>query len=550
MIRRLMSAVLVLLVAGCAQIPTAVDVKTGPEIAAKLQQDFSYYTPSGPLLGATAQEIVSGFLAAGTGPQNDYAVARSFLSSEFAQKWQPNAAVLIRSGAPVFRVTASGVQVVSLPVTAKLDEHGRYLPQTQIDTTSLRFQMTQEQGQWRIASAPNLTVVTPPVFNVVFKPLNVYFFDNQYRRLVADLRWFPTRASTGTRLVNALLAGPSQWLIQGVETAIPANTKLTIDAVRIESGTAQVDFDANALSANSTTRRLMLSQLRATLLQLGGVNDVSVSVNNSPQEIIPAPITPISSGAEGLMLTDGLYRIGPGQPQVIPGTVAAVERVQPYLAASNSTGNRLALAGAGGVQLISGGGLSTRTNQVSTVANVAGLHFDPDGLLWVVASRPGSEIEILDEDGMVATLGLPGLGRRISAALSPDGARLAVIMDFEGTSRLEIFTVMRDGQNRPTKINRGTVIDLVVGDPVSFSWQNQVSIRVLERQAGERVLSEYPLFGPRVEQPTPPIAGRKIVVGQSTGSNFLLATNGEVWLLSGGTWRKIASDAIDIAPMR
>lgn len=87
--RRLLALLAALTLTGCAVLPTALDVQTGPELLVPTGQDFAYYSPAGPTLNASAQEIVSGFLAAGTGPQNDYAVAREYLSEEFAPRWQP-----------------------------------------------------------------------------------------------------------------------------------------------------------------------------------------------------------------------------------------------------------------------------------------------------------------------------------------------------------------------------------------------------------------------------------------------------------------------------
>ena len=99
-------AISAFLLTGCAQLPTQVDIKSGPELVAPEAADFSYYVPNGPVDGSSQQEIVSGFLAAGTGPQNDYSVAREFLTDEFAQRWNPASEVLIRDGAPGF--TPSG----------------------------------------------------------------------------------------------------------------------------------------------------------------------------------------------------------------------------------------------------------------------------------------------------------------------------------------------------------------------------------------------------------------------------------------------------------
>ena len=276
-----------LVLAGCASIPTQLDIQTGPDIAPEAQQEFAYYTPSGPSLNATSQEIVSGFLAAGTSPLNDYAVAREFLSEDFAQRWNPENQTVIRAGAPVFRQAGESLVVVELRAGARIDDQGRYEDSVELSTTNLRFMVALQDGQWRISSAPNLTVVTPPVFSVVFNAFPVYFLDSSMESLVPDLRWFPTKTSTPTRLVNALLAGPSAWLSSGVRSAIPEGTQLTISAVRILDRSAQVDLDSDALAAGQQDRRNMLGQLRSTLLQLPGVDDISLSVNGAFQEIAP-----------------------------------------------------------------------------------------------------------------------------------------------------------------------------------------------------------------------------------------------------------------------
>ena len=551
MIKKLLVGLMVLGLLGCAQIPTQVDVKLGPEVTSQGELEFSYYTPAGPTIGATAQEIVSGFLAAGTGPQNDYAVARQFLSTDFAQRWKPDAGVLIRTGGPAFREAGPNLQIVNISVTARIDEHGRYLDPPGSESVSLRFQLVQEDGEWRIASAPNLTVVTPPVFSVVFRPFNLFFLDQQQRSLVADLRWFPSRASTGTRLVNALLDGPSSWLEPAVVTAIPEGTKLTIDAVRIEAGAAQVDFDSKALGADAIARRLMLSQLRATLTQLPGVIDVAILVNSSPQEITPAALTPASSGSEGLALSDAVYRLGSAQSQPLPGTQNLTTRYKPELIASNPAANRIAFAHEEGIVLLTGSGLSVRTDQISSQRQIADLDFDSTGLLWVVPKQSGSEIQVIDSAGETRTLVLPALGNRVRAQLSPEGTRLAVLLTQDDVSRLEVFTLVRDPRGWPTIINQGLTLDLAIGSPIAFSWQSQVSVRVAERTlSGLTSLSEYPLSGPRVQLPMPPAIALKLVPGPTSQVSYLLSDQGDVWVLSGGSWRRISSGVIDISAVR
>lgn len=549
--KKLIAAITALLLAGCAQIPTQIDVRSGPEIASELEQEFAYYTPSGPVLGAEQQQIVSGFLAAGTGPQGDYSVAREFLSKDFAQRWKPDAAVLIRSGAPEFRAAGTGVQIVSLNITARLDEHGRYQDPPSNEPASLRFQLELEDGEWRISSAPDLTVVTAPVFSVVFKPYSVYFFDSQQRRLVADSRWFPSRASTGTRLINAMLAGPSQWMEGAIRSAIPVGTKLTIDAVRVENGVAQVDFDSTALGADAIGRRLMLAQIRATLLQLTGVNEVAIYVNSSPQDILPASVTPSRNGAEGIAMTEGVVRLGGGVQQPLPGTAAFVQNNQPSQFATNSATDEVAFVTTTGVYLVGGSGISVRSQRISEDSDVAALAFDPDGLLWVFPRRSGGELQVFDNTTLVKSLVLPALGERQAAEFSPDGARLAVLLQVEGEARLEIFSLTKDVRLMPNILYRAVQISTGIGVPISFTWQNQASVRVLElAPSGSTALNDYPLAGPRSGVSIPPVKGRKIVSGASEFATYMLGENQEIWSLTGGSWRQVLGSALDITNSR
>lgn len=549
--RKLLTALALIVLTGCAAIPTGIDVKSGPEIAAFDEQEVAYYTPSGPVSGASARDIVSGFLAAGTGPQNDYSVAREFLSRDFAQQWKPDSQVLIRSGAPTFREGGVGLQLVSLDVQARLDEHGRYTSYSKPDTTSLRFKLVQEDGQWRIDSAPNLTVVTPPVFQVVFKPYNIYFLDSRGTELVPDLRWFPSRTSTGTRLVNALLAGPSEYLNLGVQSSIPEGTKLTIGAVTIQQGVAEVDFDSLALTADAIDRRLMLSQLRATLLQLSGVSDVVLSVNSSRQDIIPAGISPQRSGSEVLALSDAVYRVGSADALPITGTANLVSLSKPKMIAGARSGNLLAFSSPSGVEIMVGSGIGVQSELISKTTNLATLEFDGEGLLWEIPKQSGSAVQVFDGTNRIASLVLPVIGTRLSAALSPEGSRLAVIVKTESETRLEVFTINRDIRNLPSAINPGTIIQTTLVDPVSLTWQTPVTLRILETSSlGRSALSDYPLFGPRLQLPTPLVPGAKVVAGQAAGSSYLLAQNGELWNLVGGSWRRLNFEVLDIAKIR
>ena len=79
-LKTLAAAMTVLAIAGCAQLPRSGEIKVGPEIQGDMSSDYLYYSPSGPAAGETQQDILNGFINAGTGPQNDYEAAREYLT--------------------------------------------------------------------------------------------------------------------------------------------------------------------------------------------------------------------------------------------------------------------------------------------------------------------------------------------------------------------------------------------------------------------------------------------------------------------------------------
>uniref|UniRef100_UPI0040485AE0 GerMN domain-containing protein n=1 Tax=Aquiluna sp. TaxID=2053504 RepID=UPI0040485AE0 len=547
--RRLFALLMTLTLAGCASLPTEIDVQSGPELIPLEQQEFAYYSPASPEEGASPQEIVSGFLAAGTGPQNDYSVAREYLSEAFATRWKPDAQTLVRVGVPLYQSAGENLQVVDITVGARVDENGRYQDLVP-DQVSLRFQLAQEDGEWRITSAPNLTVVTLPVFTVVFSALPIYFLDTNSTQLVPDLRWFPSRASTATRLVNAVLAGPADWLKETVVSAIPTGTALTVNAVRIVDGVARVDFDANALEANARQRGLMLSQLRSTLLQLPGVLDVALSVNNSTQDINPATIpSPLGPTTTFALTAEEVLRLSGSEAGVVAGTDDSVAANQPSSFAAVGDGSNIALVGESGLFRLQRQGLGYAERQLSDSV-YREIEFDRDGNLWAYNSN-ASSVTIYDRADAARFLETGLEGELVAGAVSPEGARVALLVASGEDVVVHLMGVLRDSTGKPFRLQQGLEFTPVLGDAISVAWQGLTNLRILERTAsGLTALSEYPLTGPREQLNMPPAIGKRLESGSTLISSYLLTENAEVWAFSSNAWRRVSTEVLDISTGR
>ena len=549
--RKVAALVALLALAGCATLPTELAIEKGPQLLPGAAQEVAYYSPSSPAVGATAQEIVSGFLAAGTGPQNDYSIAREYLTESFATRWKPDTQTLIRVGVPLYQSTNDSLQVVQLTVGARVDDQGRY-ENLDAQQTSLRFQLVEEDGEWRIASAPNLTVVTMPVFSVVFNPLPIYFLNGSSTQLVPDVRWFPTRTSTPTRLVNALLAGPSPWMDQIVSSAIPTGTGLTVNAVRVEGGVAQVDFDANALEADSRQRSLMLAQLLSTLRQLAGVSNVALSVNGAVQEIEAADISAGLTQSSSFALTrTSVLRLSGSEAGPIPTASDWVQLLEPTLLGVDFDGQNLAMANEQRVVWLETSALGTMERDLDLATPIRNLQFDRESNLYLYPQLATDPIVVHSADGSSLSLSLDREGEIIDAEVSPEGARLAVVIRNEDQDRIEVFGVRRNSNGDPTTLVEGISFDPVLGDVISVSWNELTNLRVMERtSSGLTALSEYPITGPRQQLNLPPVVGAKLEPGSILISSYLLTDTGEVWVLTSNTWRRIQGGAVDISTGR
>jgi hypothetical protein len=475
--------VVALAFAGCAQLPRSSEVKAGPEIQGDIANDYLYYSPSGPVQGETQQEILSGFLNAGTGPQNDYEAARQYLTQGFKTKWNPNAEVLIQQGSPTISFNANQDASVTVQVQATIDGEGHYLVQDSGSTRLLQFEMVREAGEWRIAKAPNLTLLIRPVFDVIFRSYSIYFFDEERTHLVPDLRWFPSRASTATRMMNAMLKGPSEWLKPAVNSAIPAGTALSLTSVTVADGIASVDLTAKALTAKDLVRRQMKAQIRATLTQLPNVYSVAISVERGPQEILDIPeLVPTVSSNQVVVLTSGELEVINGDSLTpIGGTADLISRTAATDFAITEEGDWLALKGSSGVYRSRIGLFGRAPILIDARAGQLSPVFDDRDYLWTMTRTAGEAVQITSPDGSIRSISLGWLDSfpRRQFALSAEGSRIALLVGSGQNVKAYVASIVRDKYGLP--VSFGAPMEVVGSNasPISVSWSDENTIGVL-----------------------------------------------------------------------
>lgn len=536
-----LSLLTVVLLTGCAQLPTSGPVSSGPVVEVGGSEDFAFYTPSGPELDADQTEIVSGFINAHIGPQNDYAIAREFLTEEFSAAWNPQEEVLIRSSSPRYEPVSVNRQQVTVRTIATVDEVGEYRSLDEIEQRTLFFNLVQQRGEWRIDSAPNLTVVSSPVFSVVFQSYSIYFYDRGYRYLVPDVRWFPVRSSSATRMVRALLDGPSEWLEDSVRTAIPELTSLTIDSVPINDAVAEVDLSSQALAADPSMRSLMKAQIENTLTSLSTVSSIEILIDRNPQEIeLVSPTQLPNSPGTPLMLSEtSVYRINGSTAIPVAGSSTHVLRLNPTEVALSESEQTLALVNEQGMHLA-----ELESNEsvlIDEQPDIISPHFDADDYLWSVSANDGINVY---KKGQLSTLVESQSDTRIDFALSPEGSRMVEIVEADEVRRLQIRGVIRDSDGKPRALTDPVTIRSA--RPQLVSWIAESELALVEKTVTDStVLSVSSLLGETEVTITPPVTIEGLTtVGSSV---YVLSPLGEVWSRFGNSWRVLVNDGLSIS---
>jgi hypothetical protein len=540
----LTAAALAVSFSGCAQLPTSSKVLDGPSVQDGQNSDYLYYSPSGPTNGQTQVEVINSFLNAATGPQNDYQTAREFLAPDFKAKWSPNDEVLIQQGSLTLASLPDNAAAVSINVAATVDADGHYQANAQPVTRILDFKLVQVNGQWRISQAPNAIVLIRPVFDVIFHSYSVYFFDHSYSYLVPDLRWFPSRASTATRLVTALLAGPTPWLAGAVESTMPADTKLAIDAVTVEKGVAQVNLNAAALMASQSAKQYFLAQLQSTLSQLPTVTKVQILIDRSPQKIARYQPASVSSNsfAPVALIKGNLEQMSSPSGSQLTGSRQAISLVGANEFALSTDEKTLALRSARGIYRVRLGQISPDPILVDNRENLLAPIFDRRGMLWSLARTGTSAIQVMPANGAAIWLAVPWLkGYTVKDfSLSAEGSRAALLITNKklGT-RVVVASIIRDKNGLPAGMGMPHSVSAGSGTPVSIEWSGETQILVMLSESATTTLSLFTVGGDSrnlgfVSD------GAKVIASDSGSDIYVLTHDGLLLQYRGYTWSTLA----------
>lgn len=539
-----------LLVSGCAHLPQSGPVGTSdPLPGAENQMNYSF-TPAGPAQDASPEEIIRGFLNAGTGIQDDYATAREFLTEDAATSWNPEARTLVYHEAPTVVPSAEDSQYeVQMEVDSVVDERGIMNRMPANTSEAVGFELTQVDGQWRIAQAPGGSMLETAQFRALFASHELYFYDQSYTYAVPDLRWFLNRSGTAADIVGALMDGPSPYLDGAVKTAFQSGSELSRPSVPVSGGLAKVDLTSQAVeSADPLTRQRMQQQLELTLDGLNSVSGVEMSVDLNPLDLgevpesfDPATINP-GVGSTQVAVADGELVYFEGDATVPVGGLQTELEGTPVDPAMSLDGTMFAFLNEDRTRMITAGTDGSQQPEVEG-EELTRPSFDSSGWIWTVDHANGTRImalEATDQGEASREISAEWLGDRTVSALriSRDGTRAGIVAGEGDSAHLYLAGVIRDSEGVPRGL--GSPVRLEPTVPVNdVNWLSDQELLVAATSADSSVEAQtIGLDGSLVTHR--PLLG---MTGFSTGpgDNPVYAETAEaVHTLAGSTWRSQA----------
>jgi hypothetical protein len=564
--RAVLVALAAVLLTGCSTVPSSSPVTQITQVA-EPPADAVGIEPQAPEPGATPEEVVRGFIDANASTARNHPVARQYLSTEAATSWSDSDGVTVISGdyAPV------QAQVGTVQVTAEaigsIDERGIFAVGAE-EVYGRSFSLTDESGEWRITNPPDGLLLLEPDFTRTYEQIDVYFLDPTGTRVVPDPRYLVDGEAQPNAVVERLLSGPSPAVGAGVVNPLSGAGLRSTVAVAGQTATVDLTFPAGtsadtvAAAAGQLVWSLQQEQLGLQTVQvlrdgqplgLSGVPDRQTKEDWPALDPDAAP-----SNAVGHFLADGgLRRASDGTPSPGPAGTGVYGLSSAAVSVDPRTG-----------QLALTAGVSTTNSPTGAPAALFAGPYDGD-LAWVLdgtsftapttpGTRPevwtvrnGTDVVRLPAGGSPQTVSAPtlqGLGRVTSFQLSPDGVRVAVVIDGPDGGRLYVGTVVRADDAVSVRDLRSVAPS--VRQVVDVAWRTDGLLILLASDPGVQRTVPYTVgvdgFGltPVITNGLP---GQATALAAAPGRQPLAVSEGTVWQLAGGTWVTLVRGAPPLA---
>ncbi|WP_411722109.1 GerMN domain-containing protein [Mycetocola sp.] len=532
-----------LVLVGCSGIPQSGAPRIGQPVPGAEDPEVQFIADS-PQAGASQEAILRGFIDAASSPREDYATAREFLAPKIQSTWEPDLNVIVDEAAQRSYVSAdeASMQLTVAPI-AEVNAEGEYTEFSMRTPLTQGYSFTKVKDEWRISVAPDRVILDSQRFNDVFGSYALAFFDPSWSYLVPDLRWFPSRTSTGTRIVKALLDGPSPLLTGAVATSFPEGTTLTKGAVPIVGDVAQVDLSSEVFEADEMTVQRMQTQIAGSLTGVSAINSVSVTVNNNTEDIPALTVTSPRADPRALVLSqEGFGFLSNGDSlERLPGLSDKVEALSPDAVVVNAAHSQAAARTADGIFAIRAS--AAEPLRVDARPGLVAPSLDTFGYIWSVPASAPASLVVSRADGSQAAVqtSWPEASSILSLAVSRDGTRVVALVRVGEEPRLLVAGIQRDRENLPVTLGDPQVLAVGTGSAVTTTWVDDLTVATLTTAADGSTEIVKQVIGGQSELLQGPAGAVSLVAGSGLRQLRAIVSGGNLTALRTSAWQVVGS---------
>ena len=543
-----------LLLQACSGLPDPKGIQRYSESLDNADDKKSAIHAMSPQPGGSPEGIIEGFLRAGVDSSDNYGVARQYLTTEFAQHWDPEVQTRIYSETARITRGENNIYKVSIKQSVRVDERGLVNSFINVPaSTPETFEMIQENGEWRIRNCPNGLWLDGSEFDRSFRSYHLYFYDPSYTYAVPDLRWFAQRdEQLFSTLVETLLAGPASYLKGAVLSAASDSTKISKASLKVEKHEAKIKLNGEALDALQTARlRQQITYLASNFTDIQNVtfyyNEREISASDKPSEFQEISLT-VQPNTK-IVALDGTNLVTRRDYASADSQRILVEKLhEPSAPTMGYDGITYAYLGEGRKKLYTV--RDTNSSKVWETRDLSRPSIDHYGWVWatdhsgtVRVFNPASDNVEEREKGL--DVAVPWRNGFIFSSLkiSRDGTRGAFITSRDDTSLLIISGIVRDENGKPRSFTEPVRVNASVS-PHCVDWAGEQTLAVVNTTTGEAELTSLSSKETKLDRleglRSMSTAGdsEHVIGHDDTGSCYLLEERG---------WTRLTSSLHEIA---
>jgi hypothetical protein len=463
----------------------------------------SEFRPAGPVPGQTETAVVEGFLAAMTATPVRTDIARKFLTAENRTTWDPTRRIVTYQG----RDSAGHNGAVDVKISGArwIDERGQWRGRLGNGVRTLRFPIQREDGQFRIARAPNALIVPGDWFQERgYRPVNVYYLDPTARIIVPQPVFVPQGDQLATFLVQALLQDPGDRLTDVSRTFVPPGLSAGLSVPVSSAGVATINLQGDAAPLTPQNAKLMVYQFAWTLKQDPDITGFRITIGDQPVTLEGGGTRfSVDLGSEydpnDVQSSDQLFAVHngvleAGDPETLApvtgpfgATDYGIDDVGVSLRATEAAAtldNRTMLS----VAPVSQGGPPVTV--IPSAADLLKPAWDFADRLWVVdRTSQGAKITVIDlapgEGKPVDPLDVPGIsGKDVKSFLvSRDGTRLVAVVRGRSGDEIRVSRIRHTPQGQVLSAGRARPLSWAPGTGSrrirDIGWRSTTTVAVL-----------------------------------------------------------------------